>query len=640
MLPERSLPEIPYAPHEPAMRLCLCSFLTTLAACSSALPGTGGDAGGDDADSGADTGDSGSADDACAALGLPVIPFEDAEETTALNGWAADFTVETTAGDWNLKANWTGCDSYLFIQDQPQQASGWPEDLWSRDVAELFDALPDNVEIFFVSTLGREAKRTAVLEPLKTEVDKALNRGDEGDVEWWTPRVHYITTSDQEIEGWIGTLMGNPGWGVGIDRAQKIRYIGSYADPTRYIENYGWFAPNLSMAANEAIYYNFEASRELALAAEGATVVPVLTQVVGGSVSGTATLPDASVMAGFDTLTIDTSMRCGGVGEYGHCPAWDYMAYLYMSVTAINDSNPKESTACQPAVAAAIGVCGKDGFATETTCTDVSACEDGSGAVWTCDGYQAAVAAATTAGVCYIAGGTGYDGRHTCNADGTGYDAIVCPAEIEVGRWITTYHREGRWVYDISAMLPFMADGGAHTYRYETNGPYTIDVSLRFSNQGKAATPSETVYAFNGGEHDLPWTLDVPADARKVELATIISQHGMDSENCGEFCDIQHHFTINGNTADEVVIEFPEAGNGYECQADTAIGTVPNQYGTWWYGRAGWCPGKEVPTDMNDITDQLTPGAENTIVYTRTRNGGTYNGGAHVLLNSWVVVSR
>lgn len=625
------------------MRLSLAALLLPLAACTAPTTGGGASKDGTSDDTGpADSGDSALPEtNACDTLGLPKRAFEDGAETTALNGLAADFTVATTQGDWNFKENWTGCDSYLFIQDEPNQATGWPTELWARDVKDLFATLPDNVEIFFVSTLGRENKRTPILEALKVDVDKALKRGDDGDIEWWTPRVHYITTSDTEIEGWLGELMKDPGWGVGIDRSQHIRYIGSYADPTRYNQQAGWFEPNISMAANEPIYYNFEANRELAMEQEGATVVPIFTQMyMGGSVSGSATLPTSAEMAGYDTMTVDTRMACGGVGEYGYCPAWDYMAYLYMTVTTLPEENPHASEACQPAVTSVSGTCAKDGIATETSCTDVSACEDGSGAVWTCEGYQPAIAAATTTGVCHITGGTSGDGYYTCKADGTGYGDISCPTEIEVGRWITTYHREGRWVYDISAMLPFMADGGEHSFRYETSGPYTIDVSLRLSNQSKAAEPSQTIYAFNGGEHDRPWTFDVPADAKKVELATIISQHGSDGENCGEFCNIEHHFTTNGKTADEVVIDFPEADGTYQCQADTAIGTVPNQYGTWWYGRGGWCPGKEVPTVMSDITSQVTLGGENTMVYTRTRHGSTYNGGANVRMNTWVVVSR
>ena len=32
-------------------------------------------------------------------------------------------------------------------------------------------------------------------------------------------------------------------------------------------------------------------------------------------------------------------------------------------------------------------------------------------------------------------------------------------------------------------------------------------------------------------------------------------------------------------------------------------GTIPNQYGTWGYGRDGWCPGLDVDLNVSDITE-------------------------------------
>ena len=32
------------------------------------------------------------------------------------------------------------------------------------------------------------------------------------------------------------------------------------------------------------------------------------------------------------------------------------------------------------------------------------------------------------------------------------------------------------------------------------------------------------------------------------------------------------------------------------------LGVVPNQYGTWPYGRAGWCPGQQVEWWEVDVT--------------------------------------
>lgn len=47
------------------------------------------------------------------------------------------------------------------------------------------------------------------------------------------------------------------------------------------------------------------------------------------------------------------------------------------------------------------------------------------------------------------------------------------------------------------------------------------------------------------------------------------------------------------------------------CAETVADGTTPNQYGTWIYGRAGWCPGSAVVLrtfgiDADDVTEGLT----------------------------------
>lgn len=581
-----------------------------------------------------DTGDSGdtadtapTADTLCSDLGLTVRDWQEGEATTALNGLATDFTLTTTDGEWNFRENWNGCESYLFIQDEPEQATGWPKELWQRDVNDLLVALPKNVEVFFLTTYaGKNGEES--LAAMQDEVSDAYAKVDADVAAWWPDHLHFVTTPVRQIDSWLGEVLVDPGWGVGIDRFQTIRYIGSYGDPERYNDDYQWFEPNISMAANESIYYNFESDRDDLMQAEGATVVPVLSGTVSGNLTGTAELPDAT---GFDTLTVDTAMRCGGVGEYGYCPAWDYMAYLFLTVDAYEPDNPYASTPCQAAADAVQGTCTSDGSA----CSDDSTCGEG-----TCEGEAGAVSAETATISCFAEGGQLPDGYVTCNAAGTGFESPVCPTEIEIGRWITTYHREGRWVYDISAMLPFFRSGGPRTLRFETSGPYTLDVSFRYSNQGKAESPKTTRYLLDAGKNKIPVSVDIPATAKKVELATVISQHGSDAENCGEFCNIEHRFIINGNETSAISRDFPEAEGTYDCMEKAAQGTVPNQYGTWWYGRAGWCPGLEVPTVMADITDQVTIGGTNTIEYQHWRNGAEYTGGATLRLQSWIVVSE
>jgi hypothetical protein len=99
-----------------------------------------------------------------------------------------------------------------------------------------------------------------------------------------------------------------------------------------------------------------------------------------------------------------------------------------------------------------------------------------------------------------------------------------------------------------------------------------------------------------------------------VELVAITSGHGFgaDTENCAEFCNHQHRYTVAGQSWMQ---EFPMAGDALGCADQVAEGTVPNQAGTWPFGRGGWCPGKEVDPWVVDITDAVDLTGENTITY-------------------------
>ena len=71
-------------------------------------------------------------------------------------------------------------------------------------------------------------------------------------------------------------------------------------------------------------------------------------------------------------------------------------------------------------------------------------------------------------------------------------------------------------------------------------------------------------------------------------------------------------------------IDFPTAGSSNHCMSLEMIGkgTIPNQGGTWGYGRAGWCPGLDVDPFITDITDAVEIGYENIINYDACRVNG------------------
>ncbi len=588
------------------------------------------------------------AEDVCETLGLTVRPFTDgAEVDDALYAVVPDFTVETTEGSWNFKENWSGCESYLFLQDEPKQARGWPTPVWERDHAEFLERLPANTHVFFTSVDSKSSDREEFLGLLEAEFNDAIGDLPAEEQESVRDRIHYVTERAYSIADPVGDTLFNPGWGTGIDRFQRLRYVGSYADLYRYSSSAEWFEPNLAMAANEPRYYNFEAERDDWMQAEDATVVPVFTgETVDNSHTLTAELPDAATLAGFDTLTLDCTHECVGSGEYGDCPAWDYMAYVFRCSETVED-NPHGSTACQPAVDEVLGACWVDGSPTKTTCASDEDCAGEKGTTVACVGHEDAIEADTLGGQCWDPGDTLREVEYRCKADGSGYDDLNCGCDTEIGRWITTYHREGRWVYDISPMIPLLADGGEQTFSYQTDGPYEVSLDLRFSNQGKAERPQTTSDLFSGGTINESYNdgreaveVDIPAEATRVELATVISQHGADGNNCGEFCDLCHHFTFNGDESAEIVRCFPESTSTEDCMDQVSEGTVPNQYGTWWYGRAGWCPGKEVPTVVHDITDQVVAGETASIAYRGlTPSGKDYTGSATIRMRSWLVIS-
>ncbi len=579
----------------------------------------------------------------CEEQDLTQRPWQDAEDSDALYAIAADVTLDTTEGQVTLSELWTGCETFLFIPSEPSQATGWPNPLWSlkKDVRTLFSDLPENTHVFFlVSEQANEDDRNAALEDLKVYVDDVT----EESASHWGPRVHYVTARARNVDGWIGDHFNSPGFGVAVDRFQRIRYIGSFADPSRYNSAAGWFEPNLGMAANEARFYNMESDREDALDPD-ATIVTVFDgERVSGNTYAEIDLPAAEDMSAWNTLEIDLYMGCEGEGEYGYCPAWDYMAYLFVCAWAGED-NPWEETACQPAVAEVMGLC-EDGA---TECRSDDDCSVDTGQSSTCTGYSAAISADTESGTCQEADGTEHTGTYTCAEDGAGYGELSCGCDTELGRWITTYHREGRWVHDVSSLLPMLDDGRDHTFRFATTGPYELDLDLRLSNQVKEVRASELVFLYDGvnirsggyNESYQELTVDIPADAVKVELVTVTTGHGMSSPgNCAEFCDLKHHWTINDT--DEIVYDQPWVGDNYGCMTQVDDQTVPNQYGTWWYGRGGWCPGKHVDPIVTDITELVEPGTEATVWYQNYYNGSEYSGDnwSHTIMTSWILISR
>lgn len=481
-------------------------------------------------------------------------------EGSGLYDRVGDFTVALAdGGAFTWSASHDGCETLLFVPSRPVQEAGSPP-LWSRDVDELLRTLPDSTRVFFVSNAPDRPGANADLDQIQDGLDAALAALPPRQREAWSERLFVVADRAADLDGWVGEAARAPGFGFGVDRSRRLRWIGSFADGSRYDAGIGWFQSNLAFAAHEAIYWEFEARREARLEAQQATVVPVfagerLEDPGWAGVRGTATFRVPDDLARYDQLDLDLTLGCVGDGEFGECPAWDYLVDA-----------------------------------------------------WLCEGT----------------------------------DPTDCPTEL--GRWITTYHREGRWTVDARHVLPLLRPGEERTVAFYTQQPYETTLSLRFFDDPEATVaPLATSPLFRGGtlgaaynDERVPVEVPVPAGAEKVELTVLISGHGGEAPwNCAEFCVTDHHFRVNGV---EHVVSLSGAGSPTGCQDDVERGTVPNQYGTWFYGRSNWCPGREVEPIRIDVTADVTPGEPATITYEGLYRGADYPGvAANIDLSSWLV---
>uniref|UniRef100_A0A667XXJ3 Si:dkey-256h2.1 n=1 Tax=Myripristis murdjan TaxID=586833 RepID=A0A667XXJ3_9TELE len=197
---------------------------------------------------------------------------------------------------------------------------------------------------------------------------------------------------------------------------------------------------------------------------------------------------------------------------------------------------------------------------------------------------------------------------------------------VELGRWITAFRRGiGRWLTDVSPLLPLL-NSGRCTFTMKTVPwamPWIVSLNVRFSDHpANKLRPFTVMPLYSGGTFDKnynkryrPVKFSVPASTKQVELFAVITGHGSDNNRCGEFCVTSHHFLINAVYNNTRI--FDSAGSPLGCTMRVKEGAVPNEYGTWLYGRGGWCDGLQVDPWTIDITRQLDmSGSEaNTLLY-------------------------
>lgn len=260
-------------------------------------------------------------------------------------------------------------------------------------------------------------------------------------------------------------------------------------------------------------------------------------------------------------------------------------------------------------------------------------------------------------------------------------------APFELARYITPFRRgAGRWLTDVTPLYPLLlpsessvcglqvqTDWWAPTawtatlsIRFEAAAPLGAGgageglAGLRGATAPKSAAASVAASAghsgapswglsdavsplFRGGVFDSQYnnrtavTLRAPVGTTRALLVAVITGHGSDAEGCAEFCPTTHVFQV-GST--NVSVSFSDAGDFWGSTYSILDGTIPNQHGTWAFGRDGWYDGNKVRQWRQDVTSLAVGKGDVNVQYWGLFRGASpaVTGGSAVIdMWSWIV---
>ncbi|GBF96631.1 hypothetical protein Rsub_09377 [Raphidocelis subcapitata] len=327
-------------------------------------------------------------------------------------------------------------------------------------------------------------------------------------------------------------------------------------------------------------------------------------------------LPSADARAAFDSLWLHFRLDCPGRFDKD-CPQWDHIIQLF--------------------------VCCDDPAGRLPPCP---ACQT---TQWLAPerGRPMARGRGRAAAAGGIGAGEGGSGSNSTSGIGGGGASADAPCGFELGRWATPFRRRGgEWLTEVTALRGLLASGScAFTLQAPPwAGDWVPSVALRFERGGgggggggepaggtsgsdasgggsqgdgiPAAPPPPllplTLPLFAGGALDgslparnPPVPFPTPPRLRRALLVAVLSGHGSDGLNCGEFCVTRHAFSVNGRRPH--ALAFEAAGTAWGCAQLVPAGAMPNLHGTWLYGRGGWCDALPVAPWVVDVTADLLP---------------------------------
>ncbi len=207
----------------------------------------------------------------CTQLGLPEVAWIDGETGPRRGDLAGDFTAPLVGGGTlGLKAAWSGCDVWVVVPDSIPVSSADPTSAWTQDLPALLAASPRNARYVFVPVGSDDAAAHTSAAAMQGRVDAALAALPAADADHWRARIQVVDARAGALVNWVTLTLSAAGrTGFVIDRAQRIRGVGSLADVTRYDAALpGWpWKNNLAYLAHEVRYANARALAEAALVA-------------------------------------------------------------------------------------------------------------------------------------------------------------------------------------------------------------------------------------------------------------------------------------------------------------------------------------------------------------------------------------
>jgi len=445
---------------------------------------------------------------------------------------------------WDFEQQWTGTDSYIFIQYDTSAPSSTA--LWvSSTRNQLLEISPMNVHYFFISNRSQYESDILSIKGIYDEILSGLSIELQNH---WNNHLHFINARTSSLDSWLSTSLAGKN-SIGIDSFQRIKQTGYFGNPASFTGTY------IHYLAHEALYYEhlLDIFQDTGEPYDEMNVFE-REHYTGGwaaSISQTIQIPTETELNNYNKLMVELLRGCPDADmnyDDAGCDDYDRIAHLYL-----------------------------------------------------------------------------------CDLDGSN-----C---LEIARWITPFDRQPHSLTDITPFLSALRSsaGQEKTLKFQESGwPNSLlTLKLRlYDGLNLEGLQSEILPMWDGtvqfnpsyADNRPPQVFVIPENATKVEFVSYITGHGWGSAgcfNCCEFCNSQHNFYVNGGVL-EFNQSFPDASSSTHCMQPETIstGVCPNQYGTWGYGRAGWCPGQDVDPFIADITDFVNIGEENVLNYDACRVSG------------------